>query len=422
MKDLFTNEMNTWAHMLDELRIWGSGILLKKRGFLLCLILFFAFFTFYYVFAPYVIRQAIPSAVNFRIIQASFTFVIALVMLLSSFFIHRIKGLSIICVCSTAASTAIILLLLIPNEVIRIALIFVVGVFFGIGELAFFAYFWKLTVPEERGRIGGFVAFISLPLYFLIGVGLAGTLDFLGTAVLSLILILGTIAVTLLRPKVEVLTSKKDRAGNTYERRVVILYSIPWIVFSLINATLAVNISSYISQQVSSYFYLSLLVLQLIAGVFGALIGGLIADFFGRRLPLAFSLTLYGIGSALAGLTQNYAVYYFVYIASGLSWGILLTVYSFVVWGDLANEKNYFKMYAIGLIIFFSATGVGLLTQLFQIPLIVSSLATCMLIFISNIPVILAPELLPSGFLEKIKLKLHMTAVRKISEQSQNQG
>jgi MFS family permease len=211
-------------------------------------------------------------------------------------------------------------------------------------------------------------------------------------------------------------------AGNTYERRVVILYSIPWIVFSLINATLAVNISSYISQQVSSYFYLSLLVLQLIAGVFGALIGGVIADFFGRRLPLAFSLTLYGIGSALAGLTQNYAVYYFVYIASGLSWGILLTMYSFVVWGDLANEKNYFKMYAIGLIIFFSATGVGLLTQLFQIPLIVSSLATCMLIFISNIPVILAPELLPSGFLEKIKLKLHMTAIRKISEQSQNQG
>jgi hypothetical protein len=408
--------------MLDELRILGSGIFLKKRGFLLCLILFFAFFTFYYVFAPYVIRQAISSAVSFRIIQASFTFVSALVILLSAFFIHRIKGLSIIYVCSTVASTAIILLLLIPNEVIRIALIFVVGVFVGIGELAFFAYFWRLTVPEERGRIGGFIAFISLPLYFLIGFGLTRTLDFLGTAVLSLILILGTIAITLLRPKVEVLTSKKDRAGNTYERRVVILYSIPWIVFSLINATLAVNISFYTAQQVSSYFYLSLLVLQLIAAVFGALIGGLIADFFGRRLPLAFSLTLYGIGSALAGLTQNYAVYYFVYIANGLSWGILLTMYSFVVWGDLANEKNYIKMYAIGLIIFFSATGVGLLTQLSQIPLIVSSLASCMLIFISNIPVILAPELLPSDFLEKIKLKLHMTAIRKISEQSQNQG
>src|SRR3989337_2817784 len=144
--------------MLDELRILGSGILLKKRGFFLCLILFFAFFTFYYVFALYVIKQAIPSVVSFRIIQASFTCIIALVMLLSSFFIHRIKGLSIIYTCSTAVSTAIILLLLIPDEVIRIALIFVVGVFFGIGELAFFAYFWKLTVPEERGRIGGFVA------------------------------------------------------------------------------------------------------------------------------------------------------------------------------------------------------------------------------------------------------------------------
>jgi hypothetical protein len=42
-----------------------------------------------------------------------------------------------------------------------------------------------------------------------------------------------------------------------------------------------------------------------------------------------------------------------------------------------------------------------------------------MLIFISNIPVILAPELLPSDFREKMKLKLHIKTVRKIEKQNQ---
>jgi MFS family permease len=405
--------------MLDELRIIKDGILLKKRGYLLCLILFFAFFTFYYVFSPYLIREAITSKVSFREIQASFNFVIALSILFSSFFIHRINGLNAILACSAAITTAIILLLLIPNEAIRVLLIFAVGVFYGIGELAFFSYFWRITALEERGRIAGFVALIALPLYFLIGFGLTETLDLFGTAMLSVILILITLGTTLFRPKMEKLTTKKKIEGNTFEKRFIVFYSIPWIVFSIINATLAVNISLNTSQQVTSYFYLTLLALQLIAALLGALIGGLVADLFGRKLPLAFSLTLYGISSVLAGLVNNSIAYYFSYIANGLSWGILLMMYSFVVWGDLANEKNYFKMYGIGLITFFSATGVGLLLPVSEIPLVISSLASCMLIFISNIPVILAPELLPSDFREKMKLKLHIKTVRKIEKQNQ---
>jgi hypothetical protein len=43
------------------------------------------------------------------------------------------------------------------------------------------------------------------------------------------------------------------------------------------------------------------------------------------------------------------------------------------------------------------------------------------LIFLSNIPISLAPELLPSDFRERIKLKLHMSAVKKI-KRSRSQG
>jgi uncharacterized membrane protein YeiH len=298
----------------------------------------------------------------------------------------------------------------------------VVGIFFSIGQLAFFTYFWNLTVPEERGRIAGLIGFVSFPFYFIVAPIIVETLDFPGIVMLSIVLSLGLLSVILLRPEKAVLTAKKDERENHSEKRTVLLYSIPWILFSLINATLAKNISLNISQQVPSSFYFFLTILQVIGVIFGAIFGGIIADFFGRRLSLAFSLTLYGISSALAGLTKINEILSFVYVANGLSWGILLTLYTFVVWGDLANKENCAKMYSIGLITLYLTIGVGLLpTQIAQIPLVVSSLLSCLLIFLSNVPLILAPELLPSDLRERIKLKLHMRAVRKI-KQAQNQG
>jgi hypothetical protein len=377
----------------------------------------------YYVVSLYVLPHVVfLSAENLLIVQASFHFIIAIALLFTSFFIHRFNKLRVIYACSIVISIVTVLLFFVSNDIFRLIFIFVVGIFFGIGQLAFFTYFWNLTVSEERGRIGGLIGFVSLPFYFIVGIGVAETLDFLGTVMLSIILSLGPLVVILLRPGKAVLTAKKDERGNYSEKRTVLLYSIPWVLFSLINATLAKNISLNILQQVSSSFYLFLSVLQVMAAVFGALGGGIIADFFGRRLSLAFSLTLYGISSALAGMVNNYTMFYFVYVANGLSWGILLTLYSFVVWGDLANKENCAKMYSIGLITLYLTIGVGLLpTQISQIPPAVSSLASCLLIFLSNIPIVLAPELLPSDFRERIKLKLHMSAVRKI-KQSQNQG
>jgi len=221
------------------------------------------------------------------------------------------------------------------------------------------------------------------------------------------------------------LTAKKDEKGYHPEKRTILLYSIPWALFSLINATLARNFSLYVLQCVPFSYYMYLAVLQLVAAVFGALGGGIIADFFGRRLSLVLGLTLYGIGSALAGLVKNYEMFCFVYVASGLNWGILLTLYLLVVWGDLATKESCAKRYSIGLIIFYLAMGVGsLLThQISQIPLITSSLVSCLLIFLSNIPLIFAPELLSSDFRERIKLKLYMSVVREIGRKlSQNQG
>jgi MFS family permease len=251
----------------------------------------------------------------------------------------------------------------------------------------------------------------------------AGTFDFSMTVILGIVLSLTPLVVILLRPEKDVLTAKKNEIGHYPEKRTVLLYLIPWVLFSLINVTLAKNITFHVAQQVSSSLYLFLTVLQIIGTIFGALSGGVTADFFGRRGSLAFSLTLYGIGSALAGIANNYILLYFVYFANGLSWGILLVMYTFVIWGDLANKENCAKMYALGFITFYLAQSIGLLPlgSISQIPLVVSSLLSCLLIFLSNIPIFLAPELLPSDFREKIKIRLHMDSVKKI-KQSRNQG
>jgi hypothetical protein len=407
---------------MDEVSIIKNGVLLTKRGFLVNAILFFTFFTSYFVFSYYVIRDAVPSTGIRPMVQASFNFIIVISLLLTSFFVYKINKLRAIYACSIVTSAVTVLLFFVSNDIFRSILIFVVGIFLGLGQLAFFTYFWDLTVSEERGRIGGLVGFVSLPFTFFITSIIAETLDFLGVIVLGIILSLGPLAVILLRPEKTVSTSKKSDIGTFSEKRTVLLYSIPWVLFSLINATLAKNISLSTLQQVSSSFYVFLTFLQIISTIVGAVSGGIIADFFGRRLSLAFSVTSYGISAAFAGLIQNYAIYYFVYIANGLSWGILLTLYSFVVWGDLANKENCAKMYSIGLITLYLTAGVGLIMPTSQVPLVVSSLVSCALIFLSNVPIILAPELLSSDFRERIKLKLHIRAVRKIRKQSQNQG
>jgi len=307
------------------------------------------------------------------------------------------------------------------SNMFRLLFLFVIAVFFSAGQLAFLKYFWKSTVREERGRVAGLMGFTSLFFNLVIYVVVAGIFDFSMIAVLGMILNFAIFGTLLLRPWK--LWKSRVRSVHYLEKRTVFLYAVPWLLFSLVNATLAKSVSFHISQQISSSFYLLLTVLQVVAAFFGALLGGLISDFFGRRAPLVFSLTLYGISSALAGIANSFAVLYFVYIANGFSWGILLAIFTFVIWGDLSNGENCAKMYAIGFIIFYLTQGVGLipLEQISQIPLAVSSLGGCLLIFLSNIPIFLAPELLPLDFRERIRLKLHMDAVKRVKK-TRNQG
>jgi MFS family permease len=409
--------------MLRRLNFLKFGILMTKRGLILNVILFFILYMLYFVFSLYIPLHFIPSGAYQLVVQALYNFVIVIGITVTSFFIHKYNKLRVICVCAIVITTLAPFLFFVSNGILRLTLIFGVALFSGVWQLTFLTYFWSLTVPEERGRVAGFIVFVSLLLNLVTYTVVEGILNYSMSIILGIILSLSALILVLLRPKRTSLTTKKDEKEGYYsEKRTILLYIGPWVLFSFINATLAKNISFHISNQVPSSPYLFLTILQIIATIFGALAGGVIADFFGRRGSLAFSLTLYGISSALAGIGSNYALLCFVYVANGLSWGILFVMYSFVIWGDLANKKNFAKVYAVGLITLYLTQGIGFLPlqQILQIPLVVSSLLSCLLIFLSIIPIFLAPELLPAVFREKVRLKTHLRAVKKISKKSKN--
>ena len=396
-----------------------NGILISKSGFLLSLMLFSIFFTSYFVFSSVIPKYIIPSPEYRLTIQASFYFVIAVTLAVSSFIVDRINKLILIYTSPIATILLTVLLFLSPNVVLRITVLFGIGVFLSLGLLGFLAYFWKLTVPEERGRISGFIGFVALPLNFIVAYLVSPSLDFLGAITLSIAINSGILIIVLFHPKTTMMKEKKNEEGNHFEKRTILLYTIPWVVFSLVNGTLAKNASVSISQQMSSSSYLFLLGLQFGGVIFGCIVGGIIADFFGRRLSLAFSLTSYGTSTALVGIFTSINVLSFVYVLNGLSWGILFTLYIFVVWGDLANGNNCAKMYSIGLATYYLTMGIGLLTQT-SLPVVVSSLSTCLLVFLSIMPIVLAPELLSPYFRERMKMRQHMNAAKKISKQSKN--
>jgi len=298
-----------------------TGVRLTKRGFLVIIILFFCFFSWYFSFSLSVLRHIVSSsAETYLMLNASFNFIIVVTLALSSFFIHKFNKLHIIYGYSITTSIASILLLLTSNTVLRLIIVFATGVLFSIGQLAFFTYFWSLTASVERGRVSGLAGFFALPFAYVVGL-MAETSDFFGTIMIGVILSLGTLTIKLLNPENKAtLTTKKDENGYHHEKRIILLYSVPWILFSLINMTLARNISVNVSQHVLSSLYVFLLVLQMIASGLGSLGGGIVADLFGRRFSLGFSLTLYGISSALGGFVENYEMLYFIYVANGLTW------------------------------------------------------------------------------------------------------
>lgn len=382
--------------------------------YLIINIIFFAsFFTFYYVFS----LNVIPLTINYpedtvRIVQAVFSFSIVATLLIVSRFIRSFEKKYLL-IASLILLVHIPVLFFLINPILNIILISFIGVSFGIIQLTAYIFFWNTTYPEERGRIGGVIGLVSLPIFFILYASFS--FDLFGEILISISLSIIAITAIFLMPK-KISFSRK--VEDYYpEKRTILLYSLPWVLFSFLNATLAQNIST----STPEHIHFLLVLVQTVAALFGTLGGGFLADYIGRRPTLALGVSLYGISMTFRGFISNDFTFIFAFMAEGLSWGIFLTLYSFVVWGDLANSKNCSKVYSIGLITFYVAAAIGRLPSfLSEISLTESALISCLIIFLSYIPLVLAPESLSSDIREKNRLKKYMRTLKKIAKENEN--
>jgi hypothetical protein len=294
-------------------------------------------------------------------------------------------------------------------------LILASGVFFSVCVLGIVTHFWA-TIPErQKGFLGGCISVIAVIVYFVSSAFYQSTL--LPNLTIALIPLGAAIIVTLVYLKIRRGNNIEEKicCNNYPEKRTILLYSLPWVLFSLIDVTLARYIDSGSATIISSNLEIIILA-QMAFSFLGAFLGGIIADFFGRKLSIILSITLYGLSMAFFGLTQSFFFLIFSISIEGLSWGILLTMYMFVIWGDLASKENYAKMYAMGLAIFYFAIGIGELLQTFQISIssIDSALIACSVIFMSNLPIALAPELLSKRSKDAQNLRDYVKRIRKL--------
>ena len=328
-----------------------------KRAFLINFIMFTCFFSFYYTFVFRTLPEAGHNAFLTSTLQAVFLFTVVISILIVSRLSNNL-GKKHIIVFSLATIVCLPFLFVSATFLYDIFFVILIGVFFGISQLSAYTLFWNTTESLKRSRIAGLIGFIALICYFILYF-VSSTLDYSANIGLCILLFATTtIGGLFIIEKVDNNASLVKKTMYFPETRTILLYAAPWILFSLLNVTLAKNIT-ITSAITSSSLYLVLFSSQIVGGVCGALIGGYFADRVGRRLTLVFSVALYGVSMAFKGFTDNGIALLFSFIGEGLTWGIFLTLYSFVIWGDLSNTKNAGKTYAIGLVTFYVTAAVG---------------------------------------------------------------
>jgi len=384
------------------------GVRLDKRNFMGLLIPFLTISGWYYIFSFYVL---LVYLVQF----GSWVFLLFNLCVVSSFlvgcFIDKFSGLFSIYVWALVSPVITIPLIFLSNPFLIGALVFVAGSLYGICTLSFFKYFGEQTEILERGRIGGFIGFIFL--IFLPFLLISGSLGLVNSVIVCVILNVSALLLKTLNPERRA-KPKTILRKHSNSKRTFLLYIFPWLIFSVVNGMLGKIVAFWVMNLFPMVF-LQMSIFQYFMSAVGALIGGIVVDWIGRKTGLITGLTLYGISTALSGialLTNSYFLAFVSFIISGVSWGIFLVLYFFVVGQDLADSGN--GRYYSGIIIFYLSLSFGYaMPQITVSPEIIAFLSS-VLIFLSNIFVVPAEELLPSHVVYERGITYYLYRLKKL--------
>lgn len=287
------------------------------------------------------------------------------------------------------------------------------GASLGIGLPSCLSHFADSTSIENRGFVGGIIwstlGFTVLIFAFLLNMlGLWDTIIFL-----AIWRLFGGIGFLVLNKKhVKPAAQKPPSFLKIIRKRQILLYLFPWIMFSIINFAEVPILESVFGAEA---FTFGQIVEWAFIGVF-AIVGGVIADRAGRKRVVIAGFAMLGIEYAAMSTLFNSPQSLYLFLAlDGITWGLLFSVFFMALWGDLGENYEKEKYYALGGLPYLLSNFLYILIKPYASgisPLAAFSFASFFL-FLAVIPLMYAPETLPEKAMKDRDLKSYLEKAQK---------
>jgi hypothetical protein len=281
------------------------------------------------------------------------------------------------------------------------------GISFGLGLPASLKFCTQVTKTEMRGRFSGIILLFN-------GLGLILVLAIESINIIPPYLILaflragGLLVFLLLWPPEKLEPQAKTTSYvSILKNRQFIFYFIPWIIFSLVSyLSLPILFSAFEKAEATIR---TLSIIESVLTSCFAVVSGFLADYFGRKRVVIAGFILFGLGYAILGINaKELSSWYFYTVVDGIAWGIFYTIFVLTLWGDLSNQIDSDKYYALGGLPFFLASFVRFILASFiadNVPYYAIFSFAALFLFLAVLPLMYAPETLPEKTMKDRDLK-----------------
>jgi len=319
---------------------------------------------------------------------------------------------------SGAIMTALLVTIANNGIPVNILISLFLGISAGIGLPSCLAYFADATIIENRGLNGG-ITWGTIGFGTLIFVLLIGPMDLtFAFATLAAWRIFGLVAFFFLSKRSGRIQKRPNIPAYRaiLQRREMVLYLVPWIMFSLVNFTEAPILEKLLGDSYALVGFVEFA----ISGV-SAVIGGLLSDLVGRKRVVITGFVILGIEYAVLSLFSGVAFSRYLYtILDGSAWGLFASVFFMTLWGDLAGEYQRDKYYALGGIPYFLAGFLPIIVKPYagMIQTATAFSVASFFLFLAVLPLMYAPETLPEKTIQQRELGKYVDEAKKFKEKS----
>ena len=394
----------------------------EKKYLLAILISVACYFTWFYslpLFGP-ILSNYLANMKALAIEGGSFLqlFLISMLVssLLSGFLVDKLKKRVLLIWVSALLSSIITISYIYLNTINDMFILSILtGFVAGINPPAWGAFIADHTSSEDRGRVLGLP--IGLSMFFTIIFRIQNPL--IGTSITNELIIVSIVAflplLTLILKLTDIdLDSRAIRRERHPKMKQILFYASPMLLFYWVAGVLFSIVIPTILDHISETTFFGIWGVPFLIG---AIVGGVIFDTVGRKFPAIVGLAITGVSLAVFGIFGIRSGYLLLIpLAFGFS---MITVFSFIVWADLAPSRARGVYYGIGTALVSLALLIGLVSagsifgSISASQINIYILASSVALFLCIPPLLMAEELLPKEVIEKREYNEYLEQAKK---------